>query len=364
MRISILLEKFKRGLNAVDRIVSSKNTLPILNNILIKTEDNQVVLSATDLEVGVNYYLGGKVESEGAITIPGKVLSNFINSLNEEKINLLSNNGVLSAKTEKSEASINGMAPDDFPIIPKVEGKTLAEIDGMALKQAISQVAFSVSYDESRPVLTGVYFKSDGKSLKLVATDSYRLAEKEVVGVSVSEKIDFIVPIKTINELHRIITSSEKIKIIASENQVMFLLSDMDIVSRIIEGEYPDYEQIIPKNFKTKAVIKTAELANIVKTASFFAKENANNIKMNFAGNEITVEAVSSQLGNFKSKIPCTLSGEDNEISFNAKYLLDALGGLNSNEMTLEMVGKLNPGVIKPSGGNLGITYIIMPLRN
>lgn len=362
MRISVLLEKFKKGLNAVDKIVASKNTLPILNNVLIKTDEGQVVLSATDLEVGINYYLGGKIETEGSITVPGKVLSSFVNSLNEEKITLDSINGVLSAKTEKSEANINGMAADEFPIIPKIIGKEVLEIDGAILKTAISQVVFSASYDESRPVLTGIYFMIGDNTLKMVATDSYRLAER-TINIPTISKASFIIPVKTIQELHRIISGSEKIKIIVSENQVMFLLPDMDITSRIIEGDYPDYEQIIPKTFKTTTIISTAELANTIKTASFFARENANNIKITLRKDHLLIEATSSQLGNFKSQIKCVVGGEENEVSFNARYLLDALSGIDSAKVKLEMIGKINPGVIKPENGQ-GIMYIIMPLRS
>lgn len=362
MRISVLLEKFKKGLNAVDKIVASKNTLPILNNVLIKTEEGQVVLSATDLEIGINYYLGGKIEAEGSLTVPGKVLSSFVNSLNEEKITLESINGVLFAKTEKSEANINGMAADEFPIIPKIIGKEVLEIDGMVLKSALSQVMFSVSYDESRPVLTGVYFVVGDNTLKMVATDSYRLAER-TINIPTNNKANFIIPVKTIQELHRIISGGEKIKIIVSENQVMFLLPDMDITSRIIEGDYPDYEQIIPKTFKTHTIIPTAELANTIKTASFFARENANNIKITLHKDHLLIEATSSQLGNFKSQIKCTVEGEENEVSFNARYLLDALSGVDSAKVKLEMIGKINPGVIRPENGQ-GIIYIIMPLRS
>lgn len=362
MRISILLDKFKKGLSAVDRIVVSKNTLPILNNVLIKTEENGVILSATDLEIGINYYLGGKIEGEGNITVPGKVLSNFINSLNEEKIVLETTNGVLFAKTDKTEANINGMSAEEFPIIPKVVGREVLEIDGNVLKTAISQVAFSVSYDESRPVLTGVYFIIGGGEFKLVATDSYRLAEK-TINLPTADKAEFIVPVKAVHELYRILSGAEKVKIVVSENQVMFLLPDMDLTSRIIEGDYPNYEQIIPKSFKTQTKVSTAELATTIKTASFFARENANNVKMAFHKDHILVEATSSQLGNFKSQIPCEVVGEDNEVSFNAKYLLDALSGVDSAKVNLEMIGKINPGVIRPDNGS-GIMYIIMPLRS
>jgi len=363
MKISISLNRFKKGLGAVEKIIASKNTLPVLNNVLIKVENNQVILSATDLEMGINYYLGGKVENPGAITVPGKVLASFINNLNDEKINLEVKNNILLAQTNKSEASLNGISADEFPIVPKVEGKEILKIKGQDLKTAISQVAFSASFDESRPILTGVYFVADGGKLKLVATDSYRLAEK-TLDVSVKDKINFVVPNKTIQELHRVINGPEEITIVLSENQIMFILPDMELTSRIIEGEYPDYKQIIPKNFKTKAIISVHDLVNAVKTAGFFTRENANNVKLSIKKDEVGIEATSSQLGNFKSQLKSQVSGEDNEINFNYRYLLDTLNVIGSEEVSLEVVGKLNPGVIRPEGVKADITYIIMPLRS
>jgi len=363
MKISVSLRRFKKGLGAVEKIIASKSTLPVLNNVLIKIEDNQVVLSATDLEIGINYYLGGKVESPGSITVPGKVLSNFINNLNEETINLEVKDNILTTKTERSEATLNGISADEFPAIPKVEGKEILEISGQILKTALSQVGFSASFDESRPILTGVYFIVSDNELRLVATDSYRLAEK-VLKTPTKENATFVVPNKTVQELQRVINGSEEVKMILSDNQVLFILPDMEITSRIIEGEYPDYKQIIPKSFKTQAVLATHDLANTIKTASFFTRESSNNVKVSFRQDGVDVEAISSQLGNFKSQLKAKVTGDDNEINFNFKYLLDALSGVGHEEVSLELVGKLNPGVIKPGGTKSDITYIIMPLRN
>ena len=363
MKISVSLEKLKRGLLVLDKIVASKSTLPILNNVLIKVDENQVVLSATDLEMGINYYLGGKIEQPGSITVPGRVLGSFAGSLTEDKIDLESKDSILYAKTEKSEANLNGMPADEFPSIPGVTGQEVLEIDGSLLKSAISQVGFAASFDESRPILTGVYFVVGGNTLKLAATDSYRLAEK-VLEVPTKAEAKFIVPIKTIQEIYRVISGGEKIKITVSENQIMFSFPDMDLVSRVIEGEYPDYAQVIPKSFKTKATISAHELFGVVKTASFFARESANNVKLSFTKAGIGVEASSSQLGNFKSQVSAEVTGEDNDISFNARYVLDALNGIGSESVTVEMVGKLNPGLIRPADDRSGLTYIIMPLRS
>ncbi|MBU1083332.1 DNA polymerase III subunit beta [Patescibacteria group bacterium] len=363
MKISVSLDRFKKGLGVVERIVASKSTLPILNNVLIRAEDSQVVLSATDLEMGVNYYLGGKVETAGSITVPGRVLGNFINSLSDDKITLEEKSNVLYAKTERSEASLNGMPADDFPTVPKVEGKEVLSINSQILKAAINEVAFSASLDESRPILTGVYFVISNGLLKMAATDSFRLSEK-TIKVNSSEDASFIIPIKTIYELQRMMTLSEDVKIIISENQIMFTLTDLELTSRIIEGEYPDYEQVVPKAFKTTAILNTGELASNVKSASFFAKENANNVKLLFKPNSLEVEATSSQLGNFKSNLTGQITGEENEISFNTKYLLDVLDKINTEEVSIELVGKLNPGVIKPVSKDANVMYIIMPLRS
>lgn len=363
MKVTVSLERFKKGLSLMERIVASKSTLPILNNVLLKVDENQVMISATDLEMGVNYYLGGKVDSLGSITVPGKMLNNFINSLNEEKITLEAKNNILHAQTSKSQATLNGMSADDFPTIPKIEGKEILTLKGQLLKTAINEVAFSASFDEARPILTGVYFIFKAGLLKLVATDSYRLAEKTIKAASESD-LKFIVPIKTIYELQRMIMGNEEVRLSISDNQIMFVLPDVELISRIIEGEYPDYEQIIPQTFKTKAVLNTQELANNIKSASFFAKESANNVKLLFSNNGVEVEAASSQLGNFKSQLAGQISGENNEISFNAKYLLDVLDRISSEEVVMEIVGKLNPGVIQSANKDAGVMYIIMPLRS
>ncbi|OGB74266.1 DNA polymerase III subunit beta [candidate division Kazan bacterium RBG_13_50_9] len=363
MKISVSLERFKKGLGAVEKIVASKSTLPVLNNVLIRAEDSQVVLSATDLEMGVNYYLGGKVEKPGSITVPGKVLGSFINNLSEDKITLEVKNNVLYATTEKSEASLNGIPAEEFPPIPEVKGKEVMFINSQTLKAAINQVGFAASFDESRPILTGVLFTLSGGALRMVATDSYRLAEK-TVAVDTKEEASFIVPIKTIQELYRIITEPTDVKMVVSENQVMFVLPDMELISRVIEGEYPDYRQVVPKSFKTKAVLPTHELASTIKTASFFARENANNVKLTFRKGAVGIEAASSQLGSYKSQVGGDITGEDNEISFNARYLLDALGGVEGEEASIELVGKLSPGVIKTEGKKSDVMYIIMPLRS
>lgn len=363
MKISVSLERFKRGLGAVEKIVASKSTLPVLNNVLIKAEDNQVVLSATDLEMGINYYLGGRVEKPGAITVPGRVLGNFINNLSEDKIDLEVKDNILYAQTEKSEATLNGIPADEFPTIPEVKGKEVLTINSQVIKSAINQVGFAASFDESRPILTGVYFVMSDGNLKMAATDSYRLAEK-TIKVASREKASFIVPIKTIQELYRVITEPEDIKVVVSENQIMFVLSGLELVSRMIEGEYPDYKQVIPKTSKTKVIISADELMGAVKAASFFARENANNVKVSLGKNSVEISATSSQLGNFKSRLEGQVTGGDNEISFNARYLLDALGGVASEEVSLEVVGKLNPGVVKPVGKDGDIIYIIMPLRS
>jgi len=363
MKISVSLEKLKRGLLVLDKIVASKSTLPILNNVLIKVDENQVVLSATDLEMGISYYLGGKIDQPGSITVPGRVLSSFVGSLVEDKIELEGREGILYAKTDKSEANLNGMPADEFPSIPEVKGKEVLEIDGSLLKLAINQVGFAASFDESRPIFTGVYFEVGNNTLKLAATDSYRLAEK-VIAIPTKEEAKFIVPIKTIQEIHRVINGGEKIKVTVSDNQIMFSFPDMDLVSRVIEGEYPDYTQVIPKVFKTKAIVSAHDLLGVVKTASFFARESANNVRLTFGKGGINIEASSSQLGNFKSSVTAEVTGEDNDIGFNARYVLDALNGIGGESVAVEMVGKLNPGLIRPADEKSGLTYIIMPLRS
>ena len=363
IQISLVLDKFKIALSGVERVVSSRSTLPILNNILIRADRAGVEIIATDLEIGVKFFLGGKVEKEGVITVPGKTLINLVNNLHGDTVTLTSKNNILEVVCGETKADINGMAADDYPVIPQVEGGKQVKFKTEMLDGILSAVDFAASRDESRPILIGVYFLSKDSKLTVAATDSYRLAEN-VADVDLGEEFNVVIPSRTLQEARRIMSDSEEVELRVDDNQVMFVFPNASLVSRIIEGEYPNYKQIIPQAHTLSAEFDIQELADALKTASIFSLEGSNSVRLNVkSAGEIEVSSESSQLGNFIAKIPAKVEGEAGEITFNAKYVLDGLNSFDTVKCVMELGGKTAPGLFKPMGTE-GRLYIVMPLRN
>lgn len=363
IQISLVLEKLKTALSGVERVVSSRSTLPILNNVLIKADKTGVEIVATDLEIGVKFFLGGKVEKEGSITVPGKTLINLVNNLHGDTVTLVSKKSVLEVVCGETKAEINGVPADDYPEIPQVEDGKQVKVGGEVLGSILASVDFAASRDESRPVLTGVYLVSKDGKLSAAATDSYRLSEM-VLDVNLGQEFSVVIPNRTLQEVRRIIKDGEEVELRVGDNQVMFGFSNASLVSRIIEGEYPPYKQIIPANHTLSAEFDISELVDALKTASIFSLEGSNSVKLNVQGNgEIEVTSESSQLGNFSAKIPAKVEGEPMEITFNARYVLDGLNSFDTPKCVMELSGKTVAGVFKPMGDERRL-YIVMPLRS
>lgn len=367
MKLSCTQENLNKGLSLVGRMISSRTALPILSHILIKTDKGRLKLSATDLEIGVNAWVGSKVEKEGTITVPGRLISDFVATCDDKTINLNAEKQDLVLKSEKYQAKIKGTNAEEFPLIPEVKEENILEVSALDFREAVSQVIIASAVDESRPVLAGVLLKVLKNKVKLVATDSYRLAEKTLtLEKPVNFSKDVIIPAKTMNELVRILTtvSADKIKIAIAENQIQFTVDDtVEIVSRLIEGNYPNYEQIIPDKNATQVEIEKSQFVNIIKMASLFARESANNIQIKISTKgKLKVVAAASQVGENVSEMNVNVDGEQAEISFNAKFVLDVLSIIADNKIYLELSGKLNPGVVRPVGSK-DYLYLIMPLR-
>jgi len=363
IQASLVLEKLKTALMGVERVVSSRSTLPILNNVLIKADKEGVEIEATDLEVGVKFFLGGKVEQEGIVTVPGKTLISLVNNLHGDTVTLTGKNNVLTVVCGETKASLNGMPADDYPVIPQVEGGKQVKIKIETLGEILAAVDFAASRDESRPILTGVYFLSRGGKVTLAATDSYRLAEV-IADVNLGEEFDVVIPNRTLQEVRRIMGETGEVELKVGDNQVMFVFSNASLVSRIIEGEYPNYKQIIPQAHTLSAEFDIQELADALKTASIFSLEGSNSVKLNVRSEgEIEVSSESSQLGNFVAKIPAKVEGEASEITFNARYVLDGLNSFDTVKCRMELGGKTAPGLFRPADVE-GRLYIVMPLRS
>jgi DNA polymerase-3 subunit beta len=367
MKLSLLQENLNRGLNVCSRFVASKPQLPILANILLKTDKGRLKLSATNLEMGVNLWLGAKIEEEEEITVSAKTFSEFVSSLPADKIDLEFAEGNLLVSSSNCRASFPTIGPADFPKIPSLPAKADFSLPLAAFATAVSGVAFAAAADEGRPVLTGVLFKGESGGFSLVATDGYRLSVKKMAEIKYQQENSLIVPAKALVEICRLAGEKKDEGVLAAglvkeENQLIFGLPDLELSCRLIEGEFPDYEKIIPTSVVTKIIFDREELTRAVRTASIFARESANIVKLKTENQKLKIAANAPQVGENESEIEIKQEGEDQEIAFNFRFLLDFLNSLTAAEISLEMTGPLNPGVFKPVGDD-SLLHLIMPVR-
>jgi DNA polymerase-3 subunit beta len=363
MKLQVTQENLTRALGAVARVANSRGTLPILANVLVKTSNNRLSLSATNLDIAITQYIGAKVETEGSITVPARLMQEFISSLPSGVINLELDETKLKISTDQYQSTVNGIVADDFPVMPAItSGKTI-QLDGPLLKKGLQQVVFAASSDESRPVLTGVLIHSYEGKLYLAATDSYRLAEKEV-GTS-KEDVSLLVPASAMNDLLRVLGDDvDKVSLTYDEQQVLFNVGDVELVARLLEGKYPDYRKLIPKDFAVSVQLKKADLLNVTKVSSLFARESAGSvtIKVDEAKQELSIHSIASQLGDNTATATGKVTGSG-EITLNSRYLLDALQAFAAEELTFGFNGKLDPTCLSDAK-NSDYTHIIMPLKS
>lgn len=373
MKLIVLQEKLKEGLNIVERIAAKSLTLPILNNILISTEKNFLKLSTTDLELGINWWSLTKIEKQGQITIPSRLFTSFINLLPNKKIALSIENNNLQLKCENYKTQIKGILADEFPIIPKIEKENSIIVSSSLFCRGLSQVADIAVLSTTKPEISGIYFFVDKEQITLAATDSFRLGEKKISfeKSSLKELHSLIFLQKTAKEIINIFGERQgNLNIYFSENQIMFesLMEEtthphIQIISKLIEGEYPNYQEIIPKKYTTHLTIGKNELLNQIKTASLFSgKINEVKIKTNSRKQEIEIFSQAPDLGQYNSSVSGKIKGEDIQIAFNHRFLLDGLANIKSSEVMLELNGESGPGVLKPVGDQNYI-YVVMPIK-
>ena len=277
MKLQVTQENLNRALNSVSRVANSRGTLPILANVLIRTTKNRLSLAATNLDIAITHYIGAKVSEAGSITVPARLMQDFVSSLPEGVINLELKESKLHVTTDQYQSVVNGIVADDFPVMPAMSDGTSWRIDNTLLKKALQQVVFAASSDETRPILTGVFIKTIEGKLVMAATDSYRLAEKQLGPQK--QEIEILIPASAAQDLLRIIGDSEEdVKVTNNEQQVLFVVGDIELVTRLVEGAYPDYQKLIPKSFTTSAQLKRADLINITKVSSLFARESAGSV--------------------------------------------------------------------------------------
>ncbi len=368
MKLSVTQENLNKALASVGRVVSNRASLPVLSNVLLSADSSQLRIAATNLEIGINYWIGGKVEEKGALTVPARLLGEFVGNLPAGNLELSAEDSNLSVKAKHHNSHINGISAEDFPLIPEVKGEPVLTLECQPFKEAIAEVVLAAALDESRPVLAGVLMRIEDGELIMAATDSFRLAERRIkLPKGHKGELDVIVPARTMQVLVRILGDSEgEASMHVADSQVLFRLENVELVSRTIDGTYPNYPQIIPATEETNATVNVAELTRITKMANLFARENGGGVKVEVqAEGEIRIMAAASQVGENTSSADCEVAGDDAEISINARFLTDALGVIKTEKVSFSTSGKLNPCVLRPVGNNThDYLHIIMPLRS
>ena len=373
MKISLLQENLAKGLGLVSRVVASKAQLPVLSNVLLSIDKGKLRLSTTNLETGMNLWLGGKTEGEGKLTVPAKIFNEVVSSLPQETVVLEKEGDGLKISCGRFKSKINGIAAEEFPLMPSLrDGKTIKEtfsLDREAVEKGLGQVAMAAATDESRPIFTGVKMELDEKKLRLAATDGYRLSVKTVTNLKgLKKQKSLVVPARALMELVRAITATEteaKEVVLAAteeERQLIMAYGDVEVVTRILEGEFPDFDKIIPTSHTTAIVLDAEELLQAVRAAAVFAKDSANIVRFKVSDKGLLISANAPQVGENEVELSGKKTGEDAEIAFNSRYLLEMLNVIEVKELRLEMSGPLSPGVFKPKEDN-GLIHIIMPVR-
>jgi DNA polymerase-3 subunit beta len=363
MKLQVTQENLNKALANVARIANSRTTLPILSNVLLKTVNNRLSIAATNLDIAITHYVGAKVSDEGSITVPARLMQDFVGSLPSGTIELELEDHKLHVTAGQYKSTINGVSAEDFPVMPAITEGAQWSLPAPALKKGLQQVVLAASGDESRPLLTGIYFHTEKNELFLAATDSYRLAEKRLI--KLSQATGLLVPASAMQDLLRVLgDSDEAVNIVNDDQQVLFKVNDVELVTRLIEGSYPDYKRLIPASFTTKAVIKKSELSNITKVSSLFARENAGSVtfKVDEATQTVSIHSIASQLGENNAEAPAQVQGSG-EITLNSRYLLDALGVISADEVEFCFNGKLEACVLRGSGQD-DYTHIVMPLKS
>ena len=363
MKLQVTQENLNRALGSVARVANSRGTLPILANVLIKTSNNRLSLSATNLDIAITHYIGAKVKDEGSITVPARLMQDFVSSLPDGIIELDLQETKLHVSTDQYQSVVNGIVADDFPVMPAITAGKTWTTKGGVFKKALQQVVFAASGDETRPVLTGILLHTlDGK-LYMAATDSYRLAEKQLN--TSKEVMQLLVPASAMQDLLRVLgDDDEDIHITHDDQQVLFKVSDIELVTRLVDGKYPDYRKLIPEKFSTQATLKKADLVNIAKVSSLFARESAGSVTITVdeTAQQLSIHSVASQLGENTATAPAKVSGSG-DITVNSRYLLDALSVMSGEEIEFGFNGKLEPTMLKdPKSPDY--RHIIMPLKS
>lgn len=363
MKLQVTQENLSKAINTVARVANSRGTLPILSNVLLRTENNRLSIAATNLDIAITQFIGSKVENTGAITVPAKLMQEFVSSLPGGVLKLELSDNKLHITTDQYQSTINGTNAEEFPVMPAISGGSPVTLDAQAFKKALAEVVFAASNDDSRPVLTGVYFHGTDGGIITVATDSYRLAEYKLAKSKAA--LNFLVPASAAADLLRIISDTDKqILLTHDDQQVRFEVGEVVLVARLIEGNYPDYRKLIPTKFATTAKMKRTDFINIAKVSSLFARESAGSItiKADKQSGKVSINAIASQLGENTATADAEINGSG-EVTLNSRYLIEALNAFSAQDVEFCFNGKLEPCILK-SQAEPSYLHLIMPLRS
>jgi DNA polymerase-3 subunit beta len=376
VKITCKQSDLSRGLSVVSHAVATRSTLPVLNNILMSTDDNRLKLSATNLEIGITCWVAAEVHEQGSITVPARLLADFVSGLPQGVVEMSLPKGsyTLNVKSARSAANIKGMDAGEFPTIPSADtDDPPVLLDAATLKEMINEVAFAAATDDARPMFTGVFTKVDEEKLTFAAADSYRLAVRSTSLAANGHPVgDILIPARTLTELARILPSDGTVQMMVTPNrtQVLFHTEGMDLISRLIDSTFPAYQRIMPQKYEVRAVLDTGEFRAAAKSAALFAKDSSNIVTVvveqgKSDGTEpgtVTLQANAEEIGDNTSLVNAAVDGNGMRIMFNVKYLTDVLAVIDTPEVALEMESAQKPGVVRPVGGT-DYTYVIMPMH-
>ena len=377
MWITCLQENLSRGLGVVGRAVATRATLPVTQNVLLTTDQSRLKLTATNLEIAISTWIGAEFEHEGSVTIPARLLTEFVNQLPDDKIkiDLVDSPKGVALECARFKANINGTDAEEFPPIPTVDDGTTVTIPGDVLKGAIERVAFAAATEDSRPVLTGIKVELTGNKLTLAAADGFRLGVETVeLASAVEEDMGFIVPARTMQEVQRLIgdrASDITITVTEPASQVLFKIQDdtydVEIVSQLVQGAFPDYEKLIPASAGTTATVKLQDFLQATRAAAIFARDGSGIVRLIVSPGEdggegkVTVESRADELGDNEGVFEAKVEGDEAKVAFDSRYLLDVLGVLGNGTVTLETTTPSSPGVIRATDRD-GYTHVVMPM--
>ena len=373
MKVQVLQENLQRGLSIVGRAVATRSTLPITANVLLMTDKGRLKLAATDLDIAISTWVGAKIDSEGATTVPSRLIGDFVSSLPSATVDLeIPDRGrQMRLECARNHSTINAMDAEDFPRIQSIPDGVSIELDPKALRRAIDRVEFAAASDDSRPVLTGIHVKTDGTRLTLASADGFRLAVSDITLTEAPrESIEIVVPARALRELGRLIadaTEKVEMRVNAQRTQVLFAMTDTEMVAQLIQGTFPNYSQLIPAEYSTRCIVDVDEFKRETRIAAIFARDGSGIIRLQIQSSpgQLSVSARADEVGDNEGKIDADVKGDSSKIAFNSRYLQDVLGAL-SGKVVLDMQSPSSQGVFRPMGEGgapeTDYVHVVMPM--